>query len=56
MAAMAMFFHVFCISMAFGSDPLDLQMDEMNAALMEDEVCEGADCSLRLLQRLEARS
>lgn len=42
--------------MAFGSDPLDLQMDEMNAALMEDEVCEGADCSLRLLQRLEARS
>mmetsp|Transcript_59719 Transcript_59719/g.73140 ORF Transcript_59719/g.73140 Transcript_59719/m.73140 type:complete len:153 (+) Transcript_59719:67-525(+) len=44
-------FHIsFCISLAFGS--LDLPIDEMdimNAALLEDDHCEG-DCSVKLLQ------
>lgn len=48
-------FHiVFCISVAFGSLGLpEDEMDAMNAAFLEDDLCEG-DCSLKLLQRLAA--
>lgn len=49
-AVMKVFHIVFCISVAFGSLGLpEDEMDAMNAAFLEDDLCEG-DCSLKLLQ------
>ena len=51
---MKVFHIVFCISVAFGSLLPEDEMDAMNAAFLEDDLCEG-DCSLKLLQRLAAQ-